>query len=89
MNKFADKIERLMAQEERYQKVLSKRHPSDVHCPNCDTFILRLKKEPMNQRKTIHTSCPNSECNGDIRIVYHTNQSKAARVFAVEFNKTE
>lgn len=89
MNKFADKIERLEAQEERYQNVLSKRHPSDVHCPNCDSFIIRLKKESSNKRKTIKTICGNPDCNGDIEIVYHTNESKAARVFAIEFNKSE
>lgn len=89
MNKFADKIDRLIVQQERHEKVLSKRHASDVHCPNCDSFIMRLKTEPRNVRKTIKITCPNSECNGDIKIVYHTNESRAARVFAIEFNKTE
>lgn len=44
MYKFDEKINRLRNQERYYNEVLSKRHPSDVHCPECDTFITRLKK---------------------------------------------
>jgi hypothetical protein len=89
MNKFADKVERLKVQQEWVDNIGSQRQSSDVYCPGCNTFILKLKKETANKRKTIKTACPNPECNGDIKIVYHTNQSKAARVFAIEFNKTE
>lgn len=87
VNKFTDKIERLKEQHSWIENVVSKRHPSDVYCPNCNSFIIRLKKETVNKRKTLKIKCRNSECSGDIEIVYHTNQSKVARVFAIEFNK--
>jgi hypothetical protein len=87
LKKFADKIERLKAQQKRYKKVLSKRHPSDEYCPNCDSFITRLNKEKQNSRKTINTICPNPQCNGKLEIIYHTNELKAARVFAIGYTK--